>query len=144
MIKKEIKLRIKSIQRSGVDDDGDDIIEIVTDAVLSESNGKFLLEYDELLSDGASPTSTSLTFEKNTPGTVFLSREGDVTMTCVIAERTRYRFSYNLGFASIELVCVGHKVENSISPFGGKIFLSYDIEARGVPVQRCELMITII
>lgn len=144
MTKKEIKIRITSVQRSGSDGEDENTVEIVTDATLSDEGGRLSVSYSEFLSDRAAPTATTLVFDKESPDTVFLSREGEITMSCVIAEKTRYRFAYNLGFTSIELVCVGHEVRNNISSFGGEMFLRYDIEAHGVTVQSCEMTITII
>ena len=144
MTEKTVKLKVKSVQNTGVEEEESEITELLTDAVLSVSDGRISLGYDEIVSDDGDVCSTSLVFDKAKPGTVFLSRKGDVTMNCVIEEKTRYRFSYDLGFASMDLVCVGHEVKNSISTSGGEMLLRYDIETRGVPVQSCVLLITVI
>ena len=143
MTKKNVKLRIRSVQISG-NDSSEDTIEILTDAILSEHGGKTSLEYKELLSEDRIPTETSLVFDKEKPDTIFLCRKGDVKMNCVIEKKERYRFSYNLGFAAIELICVGKDVRNGISEGKGELDLEYDIEARGATVQSCSLKRAII
>lgn len=143
MTKRNVKLKIRSVQASG-NDGSEDTVEILTDAVLSERGGKVSLEYKELLSEDGIPTETSLVFDKEKPDTVFLSRKGDVKMSCVIEKKERYRFSYNLGFAAIELMCVGKDVRNGIPEGKGELDLEYDIEARGAIVQSCSLKIAII
>ena len=110
--------------------------------MINASKEKISVEYDELLSDDGAPTRTVLLFEREKPETVFLSRNGDVKMTCVIEEKTRYRFTYDIGVAALELVCVGQSVKNELSDNGGKLSVKYDIEARGVTVQSCELSVT--
>ena len=142
MTKKDVKLKIKSVQRSGIPGDKDEQLEILTDAVINASKEKISVEYDELLSDDGAPTRTVLLFEREKPETVFLSRNGDVKMTCVIEEKTRYRFTYDIGVAALELVCVGQSVKNELSDNGGKLSVKYDREARGVTVQSCELSVT--
>ena len=74
MTKKDVKLKIKSVQRSGIPGDKDEQLEILTDAVINASKEKISVEYDELLSDDGAPTRTVLLFEREKPETVFLSR----------------------------------------------------------------------
>lgn len=58
--KKDVKLKIKSVQRSGIPGDKDEQLEILTDAVINASKEKISVEYDELLSDDGAPTRTVL------------------------------------------------------------------------------------
>ncbi len=142
MTKKDVKLKIKSVQRSGIPGDKDEQFEMLTDAVINSSKEGISVEYDELLSEDGAPTRTVLLFKRENPETIFLSREGDAKMTCVIEEKTRYRFTYDIGIAALDLICVGQSVKNELSDSGGRLSLKYDIEARGVTVQSCELSVT--
>lgn len=149
MNKKPIKLHIVSALSGFVGDteqtEDDEInIDMTTDAVYCDGGDKIVIEYDELLSEENNITHTVLSFEKENPGTVFLTRSGDLHMTCVLEEKKRYRFLYDIGPASLECVAVGRKVRNSISEAAGGIKLNYDMEMRGMLMRRCDFEMTII
>lgn len=152
MKKKPIKIHVISAMtapaRPPVDDDdeGDDdfSVDMTTDATICDEGGKIVIEYDEILSEEQSVTHTVLSFEKEKPQTVFLTRSGDVSMTCVLEENKRYRFMYNVGPASLDFVAVGHGVTNSIGTESGEIRLLYDMEIRGMLVNSCDFKMTII
>lgn len=145
MNKKPIKVRIRSTQY-GLTGSKDDCerFDMTTDATLCEKNGKIVIEYDEGLTDDGGITHTALSFDRNKPDTVFLTRQGGMRMTCVLEEKQRYRFLYDVGFAALELVAVGHSVRNNISQAGGDLCLKYDMESRGIVMRRCDFKMTII
>lgn len=145
MNKKPIKLRIRSKQfgLTGEKDEAESF-DMTTDATLCENGGNVVIEYDEKLSAEDGVTHTSLSFDRNKPETVFLSRLGGARMTCVLEEKQRYRFLYDVGFAAIELVAVGHSVKNRISEDGGDMCLRYDMESRGIVMRHCDFKMTIV
>ena len=72
MTEKAVKLKVKSVQNTGVEEEESEITELLTDAVLSVSDERISLGYDEIVSDDGDVCSTSLVFDKTKPGTVFL------------------------------------------------------------------------
>ena len=150
MKKRQIKLRVVSRIEGSDDfteetDDESTFTDITTAAELITSDDKVSLEYDEVLSSGdASVTHTVISFDKKSPDTIFLTRSGDVHMTCVIEERMRYRFSYDVGFAAFELIAAGKKVNNSLLDTSGTLKMIYDIEMHGMMIRQCDMKVTIL
>ena len=149
MKKQQIKLRVVS-RIEGNDDFAEEEVEsaftdITTTAELITSDDKVSVEYDEALSSGdASITHTAISFDRKNPDTVFLTRSGDVHMTCVVEERMRYRFNYDVGFAAFELIAAGKKVNNSLLDTSRTLKMSYDLEMHGMMIRKCEMKVTIL
>ena len=149
MKKQQIKLRVIS-RVEGSDEFTEEETEstftdMTTAAELITSDDKVSVEYDEVLSSGdASVTHTVISFDRKNPDTIFLTRSGDVHMTCVIEERMRYRFNYDVGFASFELIAAGKKVNNSLLDKSGTLKMNYDIEMHGMMIRKCDMKVTIL
>ncbi|MBQ9510346.1 MAG: DUF1934 domain-containing protein [Clostridia bacterium] len=149
MKKKQIKLRVVSHTEGNDEFDAgekeSEFTDITTTAELSMSGDRVVIEYDEVLSSGDDTvTHTAISFDKNSPNVIFLTRTGDVQMTCVIEEKTRYRFSYDVGFAVFELIAAGKKVKNSLLDTSGTLKMSYDVEMHGMMIRTCDMRVTII
>lgn len=137
-----IKLRVVSTVCYFPSDDPSHT-DMTTEATISDDGEKVILEYDEFLSEDSGVTHTSVSFEKSKPGTVFLTREGEVDMTCVIEEKMRYRFKYDIGVCALELMAVGKSVKNHLLDKSKSAKLEYDMEMNGAKVQSCEIKIYI-
>lgn len=149
MKKKQIKLRVVSRTEENGQLDGEEdestYTDITTTAELSTNGDRVTVEYDEVLSsEETSATHTAISFDKNAPNVIFLTRTGDVHMTCVIEEKTRYRFSYDVGFAVFELIAAGKKVKNSLLDTSGTLKMSYGIEMHGMMMRTCDMRVTIL
>lgn len=138
MIASRIKLRIVS-DIMYFPDESPSHTDMTTDAALIETDDKITIEYDEFLSDDDGITHTALSFSRKNPETVFLTRSGEVDMTCVIEEKKRYSFRYDMGIAFFDIIAVGKKVKNKLIDKSKSAHFVYDMEMNGTTVQTCDL-----
>lgn len=145
MTKRDLKIRVISDTESVGDDGENDSVhtDMTTDAKMTETGDRIEIGYDELLSDDGDVSHTLIAFDRTHPGTVFLTRTGFLSMTCVIEENVRYRFTYDIGIAALEMFAVGKTVKNSILDASKTLRMAYDLELRGMTMRRCSLRLTL-
>ena len=143
MTQDNVKILIKS-QQTDIDDPSPYVIELTTDGKLVDDGEKVTIKYDEYVEeDSSSVAHTSLTFSKNNPGIVTLSRSGAVQSSCVFSEGERHKMLYTMDVGTIEFGVLTRNLENTIKNKSGNIRMKYDTEVRGSVVRQCDFKITV-
>ncbi len=143
MTQDNVKLLIKS-QQTDIDDPDPYVIELTTDGKILDDGEKVVIKYDEYVEEDSSNVAhTSLTFSKDKPGIVTLSRSGAVQSSCVFSEGERHKMLYTLDVGTIEFGVHTRNLENTIKNKSGNIRMKYDTEVRGSVVRQCDFKITV-
>lgn len=143
MTQDNVKILIKS-QQTDIDDPSPYVIELTTDGKILDDGERVTIKYDEYVEeDSSSVAHTSLTFLKNNPGIVTLSRSGAVQASCVFSEGERHKMLYTMDVGTIEFGVLTRNLENTIKNKSGNIRMKYDTEVRGSVVRQCDFKITV-
>ena len=143
MTENNVKILIKS-QQLDLDDTSPYVIEFATDGKIQDDGDKITIKYDEYLEEESSNVAhTTLSFHRNTPGTVTLSRNGAVKSSCVFSEGERHKMLYTMDVGTLEFGVHTKDLKNTIKNNNGNIHMKYDTEVRGSVVRQCDFKITI-
>jgi len=143
MTQDNVKILIKS-QQTDIDDPSPYVIELTTDGKILDDGERVTIKYDEYVEeDSSSVAHTSLTFLKNNPGIVTLSRSGAVQASCVFSKGERHKMLYTMDVGTIEFGVLTRNLENTIKNKSGNIRMKYDTEVRGSVVRQCDFKITV-
>lgn len=144
---KKVKIGISSKQMDGImeNDPEPAVMNVFCEAVVTDDGKNVIIEYEEFLVDGGGVTNTKLMFNKNDPYTVSLMRSGLVEMVCSFADGERFNCAYRMSDGiALDFCIVTKELRNTISANGGGIFISYNVEARGLVITRNEYRLNII
>ena len=147
MLVKKVKIGISAKQCEGdVSLDTEPLVmNILCEALLTESNDEFSIEYDERISDDGGITHTKLVFGKDDPGKVSMVRHGEINMSCTFFAGGRCNCNYAMqGGISLDFCMVTKTLSNTVSMGGGTLAMVYNMEVRGVTVSRNEYRLTVI
>lgn len=118
--------------------------EVSCRGALSETDGLFTLSYDEPSDNGMGRTTTRISFHRDTPGTVTLSREGEVRSHFVYDEALpRRTYLYETPLMPFEMAIVTKSVVNRMGVRGGTLHLDYKMDVGGSNVERTVLDILV-
>lgn len=117
---------------------------VICDAVITESDSRISIEYDERLSGDEAVTKTTLFFDKNASETVSMFRLGDVSVSCSFSQGERCACFYKTGELSLDFFIVTKSVKNSLTFSGGGISLCYNMEVKGITISRNEYKLHVI
>lgn len=111
--------------------------EIYTEGTLTvSSDGTYCLCYDESELTGMEECSTNINFNENSRGFVTLLREGEYKTALIFESGHRHICVYHTPYMPFEMCIDTKKLENTISVFGGRLYIEYSIETNGM---RCEM-----
>lgn len=114
-----------------------DIIEAVTDGVLSVEGDSFTVSYTESEESGMGGSTTKICFERELPEVITMVRCGQVSSAMLFDPSDARRIcTYDTGIMPIELAVNTKRVKNSITERGGDVLLEYTVEMRGMQTQR--------
>jgi len=116
-----------------------DSYKLLSEAYLSEENGRLSICYDESRLTGLEGTSTMVSFSLEDPTVVSVTRSGAVRTALVIEKGVRHFCTYETPFANFEICTFGIDTENNMTETGGTIVLNYLIEFRGTLIQHTVL-----
>lgn len=102
-----------------------DVIELVTEGVLSENNGIWYLEYQETELTGMEGVTTSFEIRQDE---IVLKRTGKLNSQMVFREGVRHDSLYQLEFGALMLTVCATRIRWELSEAGGVIDLAYGIE----------------
>jgi uncharacterized beta-barrel protein YwiB (DUF1934 family) len=109
-----------------VDDDEPEVVELVTEGVLSNGNGgAFTLTYQESELTGMDGTRTTFQVEQ---GRVTLLREGQVNSEMVFEEGRRHLSLYNTPYGALSIGVNTHRMKVRLDEGDGEIEIVYAIE----------------
>ena len=121
-------------------------ISISTDGTLSDTAGRIEISYNETELTGMAGSVTSISFEKQTPYFVTMSRSGTYSALLVFnSENKRQRCVYNSKIMPpFELTVCTRYIENGITfDNGGTLVLDYFIEMGGIETEYGNVKISV-
>ena len=119
-------------------DDG----ELLTEGRLLTSPKEVKLLYEESELSGMAGSISCLTFLRETPGILTMTRSGEVNVALVFEEGRRHICVYNTPFMDFEVCVKSFLVKNSLLETG-RIDLDYIVEIHGAKAERCRMTITV-
>lgn len=127
----------------GITTEDSEKTEMVMEGVLSESDGRISLIYDESELTGMQGSKTVLTFRKNADGLITMMRSGTVRTALVFEENVRHICTYNVDMlppfeVCVHTLCLRNKIEES-----GTLYVDYIIEIQGTRAGRSKLLVTV-
>ncbi len=135
---KKVLIKIKGIQ--GADNDKS-VIELSTEGVMRSFDGEYILTYSEQQTLDGSNLKTQLTVKNNK--TVILERKGDLNSRLVITEGERNSCIYAIPQGSLTLGIYGKEVKCDLTETGGRLKMSYAIDANLNPLSENTVEITV-
>lgn len=117
-------------------------LELVTDAVFSEKNGRIEIKYSESELSGLGDTETLLIFERDQTDALTMIRRGTVEVTMVFSPGLRHLCVYKTQILPIEIVVTTKSLKNRLTE-DGSLELDYTSELSGVSLARTMIRIEI-
>lgn len=117
-------------------------LELVTDAVFSEKNGRIEIKYSESELSGLGDTETLLIFERDQTDALTMIRRGTVEVTMVFSTGLRHLCVYKTQILPIEIVVTTKSLKNRLTE-DGSLELDYTSELSGVSLARTMIRIEI-
>ena len=102
-----------------------EIIELVTEGVMEESDGGWNISYEESDLTGLQGVTTTFRIR---PGEVVLDRTGKLTSQMVFVEGKKHDSLYQMEFGALMLTVCATRVSYDLTEAGGTVDLSYQIE----------------
>ena len=120
-----------------------DILEINSVGTMTDDGDRIFITYNETEATGMNGSTTSVSFLKNAPEIVTMTRDGLVSATLVFEESKRHHCIYKTPFMPFE-VCV--KTKNVINNIllSGELELDYIVEIRGAKAERTKFKMQIL
>lgn len=155
-MKKEVKIKIISrvydLQQSDkierymethpdyTEDDISSKFEISCRGTLAEADGVFTLTYTEPAGGGMGDTTTTISFNKDTPDTVSLQREGEVRSYFLFdTGEARRTYLYETPIMTFEMAIVTKRLVNRLGVKGGTLHLDYKVDMNAQNMERTVL-----
>lgn len=120
-----------------------DIMEINSLGDFVDDGERIIVSYEETEATGMDGSRTSVTFLKNEPHIVTMTRDGVVSTTLVFEEGKRHHCIYDTMFMPFEVCVHTKKVVNRLLD-EGYIDLDYVVEIRGAKAERTKFKMQII
>ncbi len=115
--------------------DTPDILEINSVATLIDDGSRVTVSYDESDESGMEGSVTSVTYLKDQPETVTMTRDGIVSATLVFDEGKRNHCLYKTPYMPFEVCVYTKKIDNRLLS-DGVLELDYFVEIRGAKAER--------
>ncbi len=122
---------IISITGTQTADNGDDVIELVTDGKYSYGETESLVTYDESSLTGMEGTKTTFKIEKDI---VTLTREGAVNSQMLFQKGRKHFFLYDTPFGATTMGVDTQKLRTNMSEHGGKMDIVYSVDVDNIPL----------
>ncbi len=118
-----------------VEDPEPQILDINSLGIYTDDGERISISYDESEATGMEGSSTTVSFLKNDPNVISMTRTGIVSATLVFEEGKRYHCIYKTPFMPFEICVRTFKVQNLILG-AGTLSLDYIVEIRGAKAER--------
>ena len=102
-----------------------DVIELVTEGILEQSDTGWIISYEESDLTGMQGVTTTFTVEDKK---LTLTRTGKLNSQMIFQEGVRHESLYQMEFGALMLSVCARKIKTELSASGGVIDLSYGIE----------------
>ncbi len=120
-----------------------EIVEIQSEAMLTVSDGRTEIAYDESEATGMEGSRTAISFLTEEAGVVSMIREGTVSTTLVFEAAKRYLCVYRTPYMPFEVCVRTFKVDNRLLS-EGTLELDYIVEIRGAQAERTKFYVQIL
>lgn len=112
-----------------------DIMDMNSVGILYETEDRISIFYDESEVTGLEGSQTTISFLKQDPSIISMTRDGAVSTNLVFEEGKRYHCIYKTPFMPFEICIRTIKVSNDFM-IGGAINIDYIVEIRGANAER--------
>ena len=120
-----------------------DILEINSVGTMSDDGKRISISYNETEASGMDGSVTSVSFLKDAPEILTMTRDGAVSATLVFEEEKRHHCIYKTPFMPFEVCVKTKKVVNNLL-VGGTLELDYIVEIRGAKAERTKFKMQIL
>lgn len=122
-MKKQIQMKMRSV----ISADGEsNETELLTDGVMEQADGKFIISYEDSDATGFEGSVTTITAEGNE--LVSIIRSGTANSNLVIETGKKHFCLYGTPYGDITVGIFTHKIDNSLTPEGGSLYLKYTVD----------------
>lgn len=135
---KQVMITLRGTQ--GLDGQ-EETVELVTEGTLEAIRGGWRLRYEEGELLGTGPVHSTLTVLGQTRAV--MERSGEMTARLVVERGKRSDCLYRLPEGEMMMGLFGEKIVNALTETGGRIYLSYSLDADGQPLSRNQVDITV-
>lgn len=127
---------------SGIKENNCENFRMTSECVLARENGRVSVKYKES-AEGLPEWTTSVSYDEKEPGIVSIVRSGQLSHAFVIEAGVRHFSVYKTPYGPLEMCVRGRKVENELMEDGGRIYLDYSVELKGMSAQRTKMTLTV-
>ena len=120
----------------------EDEAEFCTEGRLLTTANEVKLLYEESELSGMEGSVASLTFLREVPGVLTLTRSGEVNTALVFEEGRRHICVYHTPFMDFEVCIKSFLVRNHLLE-SGRVDLDYIVEIHGAKAERCRMTISV-
>ncbi|MBQ9802729.1 MAG: DUF1934 domain-containing protein [Clostridia bacterium] len=117
--------------------------ELMMESTYYDDGTRVTLSYREGELTGMEGTKTTLSFQKNEPALVTMTRDGTVRTALVFEEGRRHLCIYQTPFMPFEVAVMTRRVENRIAE-NGTLHLVYTVELKGANAQHSDFSLTLL
>ena len=116
--------------------------EMTGECVLSEEKGRISISYKEC-AEGLPEWTTSISFDTSDRGIISIIRSGQLNHSFVIEKGVRHNSVYKTPYGPLEMCVKGRQVINELSAEGGKLYIDYAVELKGMTAQRTKMTVEV-
>jgi len=124
-------------------EDDSEKLDIFTEGMLTYSDGRISVSYNETELTGMEGTTTTITFMTDEPGIITMLRTGSVYTALTLEEGHRHICVYKAQGVPFELYTNAKRIRNSVTEDGGTLELIYTVETSGADTQFNHLKVEI-
>ncbi|MGN0583924.1 MAG: DUF1934 domain-containing protein [Ruminococcus sp.] len=115
--------------------------ELLTDGTMEQSDGKFIVSYEDSDATGFEGATTTITAEDSS--IVSIVRTGTANSNLVIETGKKHYCLYSTPYGDITVGIFTHKIKNSLSEKGGSLYLKYTIDVNSAYMSDNEIYLDI-
>lgn len=116
--------------------------DMTSECVLKEEKGRLFVSYKEC-AEGLPEWITSISFDTGDRGIISIIRSGQMSHSFVIEKGVRHNSVYTTPYGPLEMCVYGKKVENELTSEGGRLYIDYSVELKGMAAQRTKMTVEV-
>ncbi len=124
-------------------DNEPDQLEMTVEGTLREDATHVYLFYKEGELTEMGDTTTTISYQKDAPKLITVTRNGAVRTTMVLQEATRHTTVYETPYMPFELATYATRIQNALLD-EGKLQMRYTVELKGAAAEHTDLSITLL
>lgn len=124
-------------------DEETDRVELTTEARYRDDGTRVFISYEENECSGMKGSTTTLSFRKNEPGILSMTRTGALRVALLFEAGRRHTCVYQTPLMPFEVCVSAKKVQNDIEK-SGTLYLDYLVELRGAQAERTKFKLTLL